>query len=300
MSAEIVFDDSDIESDIESEEIDESEVDEIEESEEESDVNSEDNVSGTESDDITFESDDEEDETEGDMTEEDPSENMDCGGGIDISEFYDDGPKNNTKSTFGKRKHTKPPKVAKSKRMKKKNTDITIQTYILSETRENIIKCLTEKLSDNSVSKNIERNVYNYVIKQTTEIIGRSVKKNDLSGDIFIGLYNKLIYEIVVKIMNGVNCEDIINTIKETKFGLKEHCFENEKFIDKNETDIIENPPKVISGIHTCSVCIKDESKKNDPERGKRVDSYQLQTRSCDEPAKNFQKCLDCHKRWCF
>lgn len=294
MSIEIVFDNSDIESGIESEEIDEEEVDEIEESEEES----EDNASGTESDDITFESDDE-DETEGDMTEEDPSENMDCGGGIDISEFYDDGPKNNTKSTFGKRKHAKPPKVAKSKRTKKKNTDITIQTYISSEIREKIIKCLTEKLSDMSVSKTIERNVYNYVIKRTTEILGKSVKKNDLSGDIFIGLYNKIMYEIVVKIMNGVNGEDIINIIKETKFGLNENCFENEKFIDKNETDIIENPPKVISGIHTCSVCIKDESKKHDPERGKRVDTYQLQTRSCDEPATVYARC-ECGRRWRF
>lgn len=61
----------------------------------------------------------------------------------------------------------------------------------------------------------------------------------------------------------------------------------------KNKIDIdqdrIVNPPQVEEGVHKCSQC-----------GSKKTWSYQLQTRSADEPMTNFVTCVSCGKRWKF
>lgn len=302
---DIVFDDSDIEEeenldDID-DDIDDDIVDESSEEEEDDDKDS-----------ISFESEEEIDDDEGDEGGDVGDEGGDVGdeggdvGGIDISEFYDETPKKSTKATFNKRKRNKPLKVAKTKRNKKKKgvDDIIIPNYIMEDVREKtsgyLKKFITEK---NSIS--VERAIYNYTVRGVSVELGRPVKKTDLGKDVFKKMYSLVSYEIISCIVRGVNglgvkCKEIIANLESNKIGIKSDAFRNEHFNDKQETNNIENPPRVMRGIHTCSKCVKDGSKKDDPDRGKRVDWYQQQTRSCDEPMTVFCKCTDCGHKWKF
>ena len=297
MSVDVVFD----ESDIEEEEDEEIVSDDIEGDEDVPDESSSDEEGNEDKDSITFESD-----SESDSEEEDVEEDVEVGedvesGGIDLAEFYDETPKKSAKAIFNKRKRTKPPKVAKAKRVKKKKglDDIVIPNYLMEDVREKTSKYLSKFTSEKN-SKIVEREIYNYTVRKAAVDIGRAVKKTDITKELFKKIYSLVSYEIISFITKGITYKDIITNLQSNKIGLNCDSFRNEQFNDNQETNNIENPPKVMRGIHTCSKCIKDDDRKNDPDRGKRVDWYQQQTRSCDEPSTVFCKCTDCGKKWKF
>lgn len=315
MSVEIEFDNSDID-DVS----DEEEIIESSESEEEDEYVPPDESDSSES----------EDESENDEKEEDEEEDIqfesDDGGdngddyeeendGIDPSEAYEETPKKTAKAIFNRRKRTKPPKVSKVIRKKKKNQDeeIVIQNYMVGDLREKTVK-LFEKLTTEKNCKILERSIFNHLVRKTEIKIGRKLKKSDLDTDMFRTGYTGVVYEIFVtmsapsvNILTGVEsthtpsvvkCKDMIDRLAENKTGLQSHEFRDEQFIDRQETKNIEEPPKAKPGIHQCSKCLHDKSKKDDPERGKRTWQYELQTRSQDEPMTIFVTCLDCGKKW--
>lgn len=61
---------------------------------------------------------------------------------------------------------------------------------------------------------------------------------------------------------------------------------ENKIEIERHRTI---NPPHVEEGVHQCKKC-----------KSRKTYSYQLQTRSADEPMTNFVTCADCGNRWRF
>ena len=250
-----------------------------------------------EEEDISFESDDEEEEE--DVLEEEE----DGDGGIDIAEFYDDGPKSSrSKFALKCRKRTNPPKVAKQRRKKHSNMgDNIIMDYSCDDYREKISKIINELSVTSKESKNIERLIYNSIIRKLTFDLKRPLKKLDLNNDVFGKEYLLLSYEILSR-MSVCSYGEIIIFFEssESKTRLNSDEFKDQIFNDKRETNNIENPPKVMTGIHTCSVCIKDKDREQDTDRGKRIDWYQQQTRSCDEPMTTFLRCLDCGKKWKF
>lgn len=297
MSIEIVFDDSDLEEEEEEEVVSEDELGENDVPDESSSSGEEDKES------VSFESDPEE---EDDEDEDDGGDEVDLGeeaesGGIDLAEFYDETPKKTAKAIFNKRKRSKPPKVAKAKRIKKKKgvDDIVIPNYLMEDVREKAIEYLS-KFTTEKNAKIVERAIYNRAVRNAAVFLGRAVKKTDLSKDSFKKSYTTISYEIISSIARGVKCKDSISNLDKNKTGLQCESFRNEQFNDSQETSNIENPPKVMRGIHTCSVCIKDKHRADDPDRGKRVDWYQQQTRSCDEPMSCFMRCTDCGKKWKF
>jgi len=302
MSVDIVFDDSDLEEDDdESVMFSEDELDDGDDIPDES-SSSEDEDDDKES--VSFESDPEEEEDDEDENDDETSGDTDIGdevesGGIDLAEFYDETPKKSTKAAFSKRKRSKPPKVAKAKRIKKKKgvDDIIIPNYLIEDVREKTTSLLT-KFTTEKNAKIVERSVYNHTLRKAATWLGRSVKKTDIGKDKFKKFYTTVSYEIITSISKGMKCKESISKLDENKTGLDCDTFKNEKFNDNQETKNIENPPTIMRGIHTCSVCIKDPDRKDDPDRGKKVDWYQQQTRSCDEPLTTFMKCMDCGKRW--
>lgn len=300
MSIEIVFDDSDLDDEDEEVVISEDELGE-------NDVPDESSSSGEEEDDgddkesVSFESDpDDDDDDDGGEEDDDLGEETESGG-IDLAEFYDETPKKTAKAIFNKRKRSKPPKVAKAKRIKKKRgvDDLVIPNYLMEDVREKTAKYLVKFTTDKN-SKIVERAIYNHTVRKATVSMGCAVKKTDLGKDWFKRSYTNISYEIISSISRGVKCKDSIYNLDQNKTGLHCDSFRNEHFNDSQETSNIENPPKVMRGIHTCSVCIKDEDRVDDPDRGKRVDWYQQQTRSCDEAITTFCKCTDCGKKWRF
>lgn len=296
---EIVFDDSDLDDGDEEEEVLSDDGDGI--PDESSD---DDGVDVDEDESISFESDADVVDDEEVDEEEDTKDDEDLGeesGGIDLAEFYDETPKKSAKAIFNKRKRTNPPKVAKAKRIKKKKgaDDIVIPNYLMEDVREKTIECL-KKYTTEKNAKTVERCIYNHTVRKIALSLCRAVKKTDLGKDFFKKTYTMITIEIIFSIAKGAKCNDSISNLESNKTGLKSIGFRNEQFNDNQETDNIKNPPKVMRGIHTCSVCIKDPDRKNDPDRGKRVDWYQKQTRSCDEPSRNFCSCMDCGKKWSF
>ncbi|MDD4930592.1 MAG: hypothetical protein PHG66_00360 [Candidatus Colwellbacteria bacterium] len=300
MSIEIVFDDSDLEEEEEEEVVSEDELGENDVPDESSSSEEDD---GDDKESVSFESDPEDEEDE---DEEDGGDEVDLGdeaesGGIDLAEFYDETPKKTAKAIFNKRKRSKPPKVAKAKRIKKKKgvDDLVIPNYLMEDVREKTTEYLLKFTTDKN-AKIMERAIYNHTVRKAATSMGRAVKKTDLGKDWFKRSYTTISYEIISSIARGVKCKDSISNLDQNKTGLQCDSFRNEQFNDSQETSNIENPPKVMRGIHTCSVCIKDKDRANDPDRGKRVDWYQQQTRSCDEPSTTFCKCTDCGKKWRF
>lgn len=299
-SIEIVFDDSDLDDGDEEEEVLSDDGDDGDEIPDES--SDEDGVDEDES--ISFESDadvvDDED-VEEDDTKDDEDLGDESGGGIDLSEFYDETPKKSAKAIFNKRKRTKPPKVAKAKRIKKKKgaDDIVIPNYLMEDIREKTIEYL-KKYTTEKNAKTVERCIHNHTVRKAAISLCRTLKKTDIGKEFFKKMYTTISIEIIFGIAKGTKCSESISILESNKTGLKSVGFRNEQFNDNQETDNIKNPPKVMRGIHTCSVCIKDPDRKDDPDRGKRVDWYQVQTRSCDEPMTVKCTCTDCGKRWQF
>jgi len=284
---------------------------------ENSDVESDEEVldENSETESISFESDEEEeneeeendeDEEESDIGSEESEIDDECIGddedgkeGIDLSEFYDEKPKKSAKANFKRRKRNKPSTVAKSKKVKKKDEILVLPNYILVDVRDKTTKVL-EKIINEKNSKIVEKHIFNHTVRYLTSVLGRTLKKADLSTDQFKHKYTSVSYEIITSISSGKKCKEIIASLESNKTGLNSDYFRNEQFNDNQETSNIENPPQVMRGIHTCSRCIKDEDMKDDPDRGKKTESYQVQTRSCDEPMTTFVKCIDCGKRWKF
>lgn len=306
-SISIIFDDSDIEEEEKDDEEkdDESDISYISDISD-VDVESDSGNSSDSDESVTFESDEESDED----IEDDGEDVGDVGDesevtGIDLAEFYDETPKKSTKANF-KKKRIKPPKVAKAKRIKKKKgvDDITIPNYLLCEIRDKTLSCIKSLSIMSNVSekiiKSIERNIYNHAIRNITFILKRPVKSSDLNKDLYKRTYTSISYESITSLIKGINYKDVNSNLDVNKSGINSDSFRNEKFNDSQETNNIENPPKVMRGIHTCSVCIKDKNREDDPDRGKKVDWYQQQTRSCDEPSTTFCKCTDCGKKWRF
>jgi DNA-directed RNA polymerase subunit M/transcription elongation factor TFIIS len=301
MAVDIVFYDSDLDDEDDEEVLSDDDLGE-------NDIPDESSSSEEEGDDkesVSFESDIEEEEDDDDGDDE-VGDDVDIGddadsGGIDLAEFYDETPKKTAKAVFNKRKRSKPLKVAKAKRTKKRRglEDSTTMGYLEDDVRKRVVEYLV-KFTILKNAEIVERAIYSHTLRNTTILLRRVPCITDIDKDSFKKSYANISYEIISSISQGMKCKTAISNLEINKTGLKCLSFKNEQFNDSQETSNIENPPKVMRGIHTCSVCIRDKDRADDIDRGKRVDWYQQQTRSCDEPMTTFCKCTDCGKKWKF
>jgi transcription elongation factor S-II len=316
MSAEISFEDSDDEilinsssSEVDDDEIVDEEIgdedegeeyipeDEEKESDDESEVDEKEDNIDEEDEEIHFESEDDEggDEIEG---EEDFEEG---GEGIDINEVYDEVPKKTAKAVFNRRKRTKPPKVSKvikKKKRKNQEDEFHIQNFMIGDVRQLSTSQFKKLLSDEK-SKTIERSIYNFVVRSKETSLNRKLKKSEIDEEEFRTLYTSVVYEYINLISNKTDHNELIKRLEDNKSGLRSYEFRDEKFIDDQETKNIEHPPRAKpSELHKCNKCWHNKDMKNNPDRGKNTYYYELQTRSSDEPMTVFVQCLDCKAKW--
>jgi DNA-directed RNA polymerase subunit M/transcription elongation factor TFIIS len=156
--------------------------------------------------------------------------------------------------------------------------------------RDNIRKKLNEKLNNEKASLNLEKGIFNYVLKEAEQ--RKIVKKWD--NKFFVQIY----LSHLKSILNNLNkhwIDEVNNgTIKPHILAFMTHQeFNPEHWKDHIDRKIKRDSSKYTSNIEastdmfTCKRC-----------KSKRCTYYELQTRSADEPSTIFVSCLDCGKQF--
>ena len=97
-----------------------------------------------------------------------------------------------------------------------------------------------------------------------------------------------LLYEITGYLEEKRSLRDIKRYITSKKYGMDNPMFDNIKVTIHNQDEFTENPFEVTEGISKCKCgCTK-------------VFTFQVQSRSCDEPASTHNKCTRCGKTWVY
>ena len=156
--------------------------------------------------------------------------------------------------------------------------------------RENIVKKINAKLDDELMSRNMEKGIYNYVIKEcnSKKIIKKWENPQfsqiyiDRVRSIYLNLNDDIINQIKTKIVKaqivaGMTHQELCPDKWEQLIKEK---IQRDKY--KYETTI-----EAATDTFTCRKC-----------KSKKCTYYQMQTRSADEPMTTFVTCIDCGNRW--
>jgi DNA-directed RNA polymerase subunit M/transcription elongation factor TFIIS len=143
----------------------------------------------------------------------------------------------------------------------------------------------------------VEKNIFNVCLRLYEVKYGEKATTKNLTCDYFVQTYNQIIYEIYVFIGNlliqKIPIQQIIiqvyNELCKNNVQFQSCNFSQEKFNEYKQFKYLTDPLEVAEGIHTCSKC-----------KSKKTYSYQLQTRSSDEPMTNFVTCIQCGNKWKF
>ena len=157
--------------------------------------------------------------------------------------------------------------------------------------RKKVIELINNNVENIKKSKNIEKSIYNYSIKEATQ--KKVVKKWD--NRYFVIIYKNRLRTIIRNFKNQHFLNSIKNGIIESKkVGLMTHheiCPEKWKKLidakierDKNKYQV---DKRGATDEFKCRKCGKRE-----------CSYYQLQTRSADEPMTTFITCLNCGNNW--
>jgi transcription elongation factor S-II len=157
--------------------------------------------------------------------------------------------------------------------------------------RKNICVKLNEILQDEKKSKNMERGVYNYTLKESTN--RKVVKKWD--NPYFMQIYIDRMRSIYINLKNVDLLEQIKNeTIKSQNVAFMTH---QEMKPEKWETMIQEKIKRDKNKFETTIEAATDTFKCRKCHSNK-CTYYQMQTRSADEPMTTFVTCIECGNRW--
>ena len=156
--------------------------------------------------------------------------------------------------------------------------------------RENIVKKLNEKIKDENKSKNLEKGIYNYSLKEADN--NKVLKKWDNKQ--FIVIYLNKLYTIMSNLNESI-IEEIQNgTIKSHTVAFMTHQELSpnkwKELIDnkiKRDKMKFENNIEAATDTFTCRKC-----------KSNKCTYYQMQTRSADEPMTTFVTCINCDNRW--
>jgi len=159
------------------------------------------------------------------------------------------------------------------------------------EFRDNVRNRLKEIVKKDSYAINIEKGVYNYSIKKSTE--KNVVKKWE--NIYFAIIYIDRLRSVWINLKNPKLLERLEKKeIKAHEIGIM--CHQEmipEKWehllMAKKERDENKYAPQLVGNTdnYTCRKC-----------KSNNCSYYQLQTRSADEPMTNYFQCLNCGNRW--
>ena len=159
------------------------------------------------------------------------------------------------------------------------------------EFRSNICKNIDLIVKDEKNTRNLERGVYNYSLKEAT--LRKVVKKWD--NPFFVQIYINQLRSIYLNLNN----ESLLEQLNEGDIKAHDIAFMThqelkperwEKMIQdkiKRDKSKFETTVEASTDTFTCKKC-----------RSKKCTYTSVQIRSSDEPATLFINCLDCGKHW--
>jgi len=159
--------------------------------------------------------------------------------------------------------------------------------------RKNVISKINEYIQDDIKSINIEKSIYNFSIKEATYM--KVVKKWD--NEYFVIIYTSRLRSIYQNIKNNptflekikkndITYDELSNITHQEMFPehwdelIKEKIKMDKKLFDEKKIESM-------SDLIKCKKC-----------KGRECTYYELQTRSCDEPATQYYTCLLCDFKW--
>ncbi len=160
--------------------------------------------------------------------------------------------------------------------------------------RENVRSKLQQKyggLMNPSIMANVEIGVYNYAIKEATNL--KVIKKWDVPS------FSTLYMDRLRTIYNNLKNPELIALLASEELSPKTLAFMTHqemnperwaKMIEakiKRDSNKFNTKVEAMTEMFTCKKC-----------KSKRCTYYELQTRSADEPSTIFISCLDCGKHW--
>ena len=101
--------------------------------------------------------------------------------------------------------------------------------------------------------------------------------------------YLRAVYQCTNDIFLKVKLTDILQNIREQRYGFNHPSFDKIKIIKQEEEDYLENPIEVVEGVLECFKC-----------KSKKVFSFSKQVRSADEPMSTFATCISCGNKWVY
>lgn len=162
--------------------------------------------------------------------------------------------------------------------------------------RDGITNLINKKGLTIKMSKNVERGIYNYCIKEAGD---KSIVKK-WENPYFVLLYKDRVRSVYMNLNNT----NLLNKIKTKKIRAHEIAFMThqemipEKWDEliriKEERDSHKYEPTLEAATDnfTCYRCLANKKEAT------KCTYYQLQTRSADEPMTTFVTCLNCAARW--
>ena len=154
-----------------------------------------------------------------------------------------------------------------------------------------VVERIDEILQDTKNSKNLEKGIFNYSLKEAE--YRKIIKKWD--NQLFVQLYIDHLRSIMVNLKNTAILEQINDgTIKSHMVAFMTHQeMKPDRWADLIAKKIIKDKNKFETNIEAATdtfTCRKCKSKK--------CTYYQVQIRSADEPMTTFITCLECGNRW--
>jgi transcription elongation factor S-II len=157
--------------------------------------------------------------------------------------------------------------------------------------RQNICAKLNELVQDEKKSRNMEKGVYNYALKEATN--RKVVKKWD--NPYFVQIYVDRLRSIYLNLKNPEMLSQIQNgALKSSNIAFMTH---QEMMPEKWDTMIQEKIKRDKNKYETTIEAATDTFKCRKCHSNK-CTYYQMQTRSADEPMTTFVQCIECGNRW--
>ena len=132
-----------------------------------------------------------------------------------------------------------------------------------------------------------EKEIKTIIIKYLSEFMNRDVstKLGNLIYNNDRILWASTFYFIYGMLLENISSSTIIKELSSSRWDSEVYNKEREKL--KSDINNLSLSLNVIEGIYTCIKCKKNKTT-----------SYQLQTRSSDEPMTTFTTCVNCGNRW--
>ena len=157
--------------------------------------------------------------------------------------------------------------------------------------RQNICAKLNEIVYDEKKSRNMEKSIYNYALKEAAN--RKVVKKWD--NPYFVQIYVDRLRSIFINLKNPALLSQIQNgALKSSNVAFMTH----QEMMPEKWDAMIQDKIKRDKNKYETTIEAATDTFKCRKCHSNKCTYYQMQTRSADEPMTTFVQCIECGNRW--